>query len=145
MNISQLWKLYEADKRIQGFSIQTLKAYALQLKMLVNELGDIHISDVILQLLKEYLTKQSDRLKPSSFYHENIMTFDRNDSDLEFCITINSLGDQASTDFTRIIPGGDYITALYCGTPSFRSKSIDPIVAIGFIFILSTKSIRRIK
>jgi hypothetical protein len=31
MNISQLWKLYEADKRIQGFSIQTLKAYALQL------------------------------------------------------------------------------------------------------------------
>lgn len=40
MNISQLWKLYEADKRIQGFSMQTLKAYALQLKMLVSELGD---------------------------------------------------------------------------------------------------------
>jgi site-specific recombinase XerD len=69
MNISQLWKLYEADKRIQGFSIQTLKAYALQLKMLVNELGDIYISDVNLQLLKEYLTKQSDRLKPSSLGH----------------------------------------------------------------------------
>lgn len=69
MNISQLWKLYEADKRIQGFSINTLKAYALQLKMLVNELGDIHISDVTLLLLKEYLAKQSDRLKPSSLGH----------------------------------------------------------------------------
>ncbi|NEW09025.1 MerR family transcriptional regulator [Paenibacillus sp. SYP-B3998] len=54
-------------------------------------------------------------------YHENIMTFDRNDSDLEFCITIDSLGDQASTDFTRIIPGGDYITALYCGIPNAES------------------------
>ncbi|WP_235549603.1 hypothetical protein [Paenibacillus sp. Soil766] len=42
MNISQLWNLYEADKRIQGFSILTLKDYALQLKMLVNELGDIN-------------------------------------------------------------------------------------------------------
>ncbi|MFC4966741.1 tyrosine-type recombinase/integrase [Paenibacillus sp. GCM10023248] len=69
MNISQLWKLYEADKRIQGFSTNTLKAYALQLKMLVNEIGDIHISDVTLQLLKEYLSKQSDRLKPSSLGH----------------------------------------------------------------------------
>ncbi|MCY9669626.1 hypothetical protein M5X11_32695 [Paenibacillus alginolyticus] len=57
MNISQLWILYEADKRIQGFIIQTLKAYALQLKMLVNELGDIYISEVTLQLLKEYLAK----------------------------------------------------------------------------------------
>lgn len=69
MNISQLWKLYDADKRIQGFSIQTLKAYALHLKMLVNELGDINISDVTLQLSKEYLAKQSDRLKPSSLGH----------------------------------------------------------------------------
>lgn len=54
-------------------------------------------------------------------YHENIMTFDRNDSDLEFCITIDSLRDQAPTDFTRIIPGGDYITALYCGIPNAES------------------------
>ncbi|MFD0619174.1 site-specific integrase [Paenibacillus sp. GCM10027629] len=66
MNISQL---YEADKRIQGFSPNTLKPYSQQLKMLVNELGDIHISDVTPQLLKEYLAKQSDRLKPSSLWH----------------------------------------------------------------------------
>ncbi|WP_261808244.1 site-specific integrase [Paenibacillus sp. N3.4] len=69
MNLSELWKLYEADKRIQGFSPHTLKAYALQLKMLVVGLGDLEISEVSLQLLKEYLAKQSERLKPSSLGH----------------------------------------------------------------------------
>ncbi|MCJ8015329.1 tyrosine-type recombinase/integrase [Paenibacillus sp. KQZ6P-2] len=69
MNLSELWKLYEADKRIQGFSPNTLKAYTLQIKMLVTELGDLDISDVTLNLLKEYLAKQSGRLKPSSLGH----------------------------------------------------------------------------
>ncbi|MEC0271453.1 hypothetical protein [Paenibacillus anseongense] len=57
MNISELWKLYEADKRIQGFIINTLKAYALQLRMLVNEIGDIHIfscnSTAVIGILSE--------------------------------------------------------------------------------------------
>lgn len=44
MLISDLWSLYEADKRIQGFSTNTLRAYALQLKLLVKELGDLDIS-----------------------------------------------------------------------------------------------------
>ncbi|WP_338113331.1 hypothetical protein [Paenibacillus artemisiicola] len=39
MNLSELWHHYESDKRIQGFSANTLKAYSLQLKMLVTELG----------------------------------------------------------------------------------------------------------
>ncbi|GGE02612.1 tyrosine-type recombinase/integrase [Paenibacillus nasutitermitis] len=69
MNLSELWKLYEADKRIQGFSPNTLKAHTLQIKMLVTELGDLDISDVTLNLLKEYLAKQSGRLKPSSLGH----------------------------------------------------------------------------
>lgn len=30
MNLRELWRLYEADKRIQGFSPKTLKAYILQ-------------------------------------------------------------------------------------------------------------------
>jgi hypothetical protein len=59
MILTELWKLYVADKRIQGFSPKTLKAYALQLKMLVSELGEIDISEVTLQSLKEYLAKQS--------------------------------------------------------------------------------------
>ena len=33
MNLSELWNHYEADKRIQGLSLNTLGAYALQLKM----------------------------------------------------------------------------------------------------------------
>ncbi|TCZ68828.1 integrase [Paenibacillus albiflavus] len=69
MILSDLWCQYEADKRIQGFSPNTLKAYALQLKMLISELGDLDISDITLNMLKEYLAKQSDRLKPSSLGH----------------------------------------------------------------------------
>ncbi|GGF99099.1 hypothetical protein GCM10010912_49810 [Paenibacillus albidus] len=66
MILSELWLHYEADKRIEGFSPNTLNAYALQLRMLVTYLGNIDISEVTLNLLKEYLAKQSDRLKPSS-------------------------------------------------------------------------------
>ncbi|WP_240420064.1 tyrosine-type recombinase/integrase [Paenibacillus periandrae] len=69
MILSELWRQYEADKRIQGFSPNTLKAYSLQLKMLVTDLGDIDISETTLNLLKEYLAKQSERLKPSSLGH----------------------------------------------------------------------------
>ncbi|WIV19566.1 tyrosine-type recombinase/integrase [Paenibacillus polygoni] len=69
MILSELWRHYEADKRIQGFSPNTLKAYALQLRMLVTDLGDIDISEVTLNLLKGYLAKQSNRLKPSSLGH----------------------------------------------------------------------------
>jgi len=32
MILSELWRLYEADKRIQGFRQSSLKAYALQLR-----------------------------------------------------------------------------------------------------------------
>jgi MerR family transcriptional activator of bmr gene len=56
-----------------------------------------------------------------TIYHENILTFDRNDSDMEFCISTDVLGDQTPTGLTRIIPGGDYITALYCGIPNAES------------------------
>jgi len=52
MILSELWNQYEADKRIQGFSPNTLRAYALQLKMLVSDLGDVDISGVTLNLLK---------------------------------------------------------------------------------------------
>ncbi|MFE6076770.1 site-specific integrase [Paenibacillus sp. NPDC057886] len=69
MILSELWNHYEADKRIQGLSPNTLRAYALQLKMLVSDLGDVDISGVTLNLLKEYLAKQSDCLKPSSLGH----------------------------------------------------------------------------
>lgn len=69
MNLSDLWKLYKADKRILGFSPHTLKAYSLQLNVLIREVGDLELEEVTLPLLKEYLAKQSERLKPSSLGH----------------------------------------------------------------------------
>ncbi|CAH1223607.1 Tyrosine recombinase XerC [Paenibacillus auburnensis] len=69
MNLNELWNLYEADKRIQGFSPKTLKAYALQHKMLVLALGNLDVTGVTLSTLKEYLAKQAVRLKPNSLDH----------------------------------------------------------------------------
>jgi site-specific recombinase XerD len=69
MNLKDLWKMYEADKRILGFSQHTLKAYNLQFKILHREIGDLEIEEISLNLLKEYLSKQSERLKPSSLGH----------------------------------------------------------------------------
>ncbi|WP_338016895.1 phage integrase SAM-like domain-containing protein [Paenibacillus antri] len=69
MKMTHLWKLYEADKRILGFSPHTLKAYSLQFKVLVREIGNLNISEVTLDLLKEYLARQSERLKPNSMGH----------------------------------------------------------------------------
>lgn len=53
MILSELWRLYETDKRIQGSSPKTLKAYALQHKMLMKALGDLDITEKTLTLLKE--------------------------------------------------------------------------------------------
>lgn len=69
MTLTELWSVYEADKRILGFSPHTLKAYGLQVKMLVREVGDLEIEEISLNLLKEYLAKQSTRLKPNSLGH----------------------------------------------------------------------------
>ncbi len=69
MTLKDLWMLYEADKRILGFSAHTMKAYFLQLKMLVSELGDLEIEEISLNLLKDYFARVSERLKPSSLGH----------------------------------------------------------------------------
>ncbi|WP_312883284.1 integrase [Paenibacillus germinis] len=69
MNLKDLWNLYEADKRILGFSSHTMKAYALQLNMLVLDLGDLELEGISLILLKDYLARVSERLKPSSLGH----------------------------------------------------------------------------
>ncbi|WP_312876116.1 site-specific integrase [Paenibacillus alginolyticus] len=69
MKLDELWMLYEVDKRILGFSPHTLKAYFLQLKMLIREMGNLELEEVSLNLLKDYLAKQTERLKPSSLGH----------------------------------------------------------------------------
>ncbi|WP_261808188.1 hypothetical protein [Paenibacillus sp. N3.4] len=69
MTLKELWMLYEADKRILGFSTPTMKAYFLQLNMLIRELGNLEIEEISLNLLKDYIARVSELLKPSSLGH----------------------------------------------------------------------------
>ena len=69
MQLTKAWELYESDKRIEGFSPQTLKAYRLQSKLLIHHFNDVSIGSVTTDQLKGYLAKSSVHLKPSSLAH----------------------------------------------------------------------------
>ena len=69
MLLSEAAKSYEADKRIEGFSPQTLNSYSLQAKLLVNYIGNTKMNDITIQHLKQYLAESSNELKPSSLSH----------------------------------------------------------------------------
>jgi integrase/recombinase XerD len=58
-------KSYEADKRIEGFSPYTLKAYGIQAKLLISYFKDPMIDTLNTERLKEYLVTQGKDLKPS--------------------------------------------------------------------------------
>lgn len=68
MVLAEAWKMYEADKRLLGYSPHTLKAYKVQHNLLIRHFGDVEISEVTHVSLKEYLIKQ-DHLKPASIGH----------------------------------------------------------------------------
>ncbi|KEF38567.1 hypothetical protein M670_02193 [Schinkia azotoformans MEV2011] len=57
---------YEADKRMEGFSPQTLRAYKLQTDLLIRHFSDVKIDSLIIVQLKEYLSILSKNLKPAS-------------------------------------------------------------------------------
>jgi integrase/recombinase XerD len=69
LQLSKAWETYEADKRIEGFSPQTLRAYRLQAKLLIKFIEDVEIDTLTTAQIKEYLAKSSERLKPSSLAH----------------------------------------------------------------------------
>ncbi|MDQ0230681.1 tyrosine-type recombinase/integrase [Metabacillus malikii] len=69
MLLSKAWESYESDKRIEGFSQQTLKAYQLQVQLLIRYFGDVDIDSPTTEQLKEYFSKSSKTLKPSSLAH----------------------------------------------------------------------------
>lgn len=69
MLLSEDAKSYEADKRIDGFSAQTLNAYRLQSKLLMDYFGNIDIGKITTLQLKDYLAESSNTLKPSSLSH----------------------------------------------------------------------------
>ncbi|MFB5282673.1 tyrosine-type recombinase/integrase [Peribacillus sp. Hz7] len=69
MLLSRAWEMYEADKRIEGFSPQTLKAYKLQSILLLRFYKDVQLDSITTNELKAYLAKSSESLKPASLAH----------------------------------------------------------------------------
>ncbi|MEH7299922.1 integrase [Neobacillus drentensis] len=67
MLLSKAWELYESDKRIEGFSPQTLKAYRLQSKLQIEYFKDMNIGSMTTEQLKGYLSISNEYLKPSVF------------------------------------------------------------------------------
>jgi integrase/recombinase XerD len=51
--LSNAWKTYEADKRIEGFSPYTLKAYGIQAKLLISYFEDAKITTLTTGKLKD--------------------------------------------------------------------------------------------
>ncbi|MDF2645046.1 MAG: hypothetical protein K0Q73_851 [Paenibacillus sp.] len=51
-----------------------------------------------------------------TIYHEDLLTFDRGDADIEICVPL--LPNKPEPSFTRWLPSGDYISAVYAGFPN---------------------------
>ena len=64
--LSEAWNAYETDKRIEGFSPYTIKAYGIQAKLLVLYFKDAEIATLNIENLKDYLNNSASALKPSS-------------------------------------------------------------------------------
>ncbi|MDD4358879.1 MAG: tyrosine-type recombinase/integrase [Candidatus Pacebacteria bacterium] len=69
MIISKAWEMYLKDKQLLGYSKYTLKAYKIQVNLLIRSIGDKNIENIELTDLKEYLFEASQYLKPSSVNH----------------------------------------------------------------------------
>ncbi|KAA9014909.1 tyrosine-type recombinase/integrase [Niallia endozanthoxylica] len=69
MLLSKAWETYESDKRIEGFSPKTLKAYKLQSALLIRFVKDVQLDTITTEQLKSYVAKPSENLKPASLAH----------------------------------------------------------------------------
>lgn len=69
MKLSEVWTLYDSDKRMAGYSPVTLKSYDLQCRLLIRYFGDVDVESLTYEKLKEYVIKDSDRLKVASIEH----------------------------------------------------------------------------
>lgn len=69
MLLSEAWEKYQQDKKIEGYSPLTLKTYCFQYNLLLRFFGDIDMSEMTTEKLKEYLVHAGDHLKPSSLGH----------------------------------------------------------------------------
>lgn len=69
MLLSEAWKKYQQDKKIEGYSTLTLKTYCFQYNLLLRFFGDIDMNRFSTEKLKEYLIQSGEHLKPSSLGH----------------------------------------------------------------------------
>ncbi|MEK4486143.1 hypothetical protein MHH81_11215 [Psychrobacillus sp. FSL H8-0484] len=69
MLLSKAWALFEAYKRIEGFSSQTLKAYQLQSLLLIGYFKDVEMDLLDTNQLKEHLAISGKHLKPARLAH----------------------------------------------------------------------------
>ncbi len=69
MLLTEVWNLYEADKKLLGYSPHTLKAYKIQHKLMLDYFEDIDIIALTTERLKTYLVERGSHLKPSSLGH----------------------------------------------------------------------------
>lgn len=71
MLLSEAWEAYKMDKQLEGYSPRTIKNNALQIRLLIEDIGDVSINEVTLEVLKKYLynAQQERNLKNTSVNH----------------------------------------------------------------------------
>ncbi|MCA1066659.1 tyrosine-type recombinase/integrase [Rossellomorea sp. AcN35-11] len=69
MRLSEAWEKDQLDKKVEGYSPLTLKAYCFQYTLLLKHFGDISINNFTTEALKSYLINSGDDLKPASMGH----------------------------------------------------------------------------
>lgn len=69
MRLSEAAVLYLHAKEFDGFSPKSLSAYQLQFRLLIDNIGDVDIATITTPILRAYLAKDMDRLKPASLGH----------------------------------------------------------------------------
>lgn len=70
MRLAEALTAYVAQRKQEGLSPYTLKAYGLQIGLLIRDLGDPEASDVTTEMLRGHLAPHVDRLKPASMAHK---------------------------------------------------------------------------
>lgn len=70
MFLREAWKAYISDKKLLGYSQNTLRQYAIQLRLIEKYFGsDARIDDITALDLKRYLAVTTEHLKPASIGH----------------------------------------------------------------------------
>ncbi len=69
MRLSEAADAYMGVRQTEGFSPHTLAAYALQVRLLIRDVGDRELSEVTLPMLREHLAKHT-HLKSTSLAHK---------------------------------------------------------------------------